>query len=43
MSIYEVFSLLGGVVFTDMVSDLERVSDHAINIAQALSETVATL
>ncbi|MDD6022883.1 MAG: Na/Pi cotransporter family protein [Oscillospiraceae bacterium] len=29
---------LGGVVFTDMASDLERCSDHAINIAEALSE-----
>ena len=28
----------GGVVFTDMVSDLERCSDHAINIACALSD-----
>lgn len=28
---------LGGVVFTDMSSDLERCSDHAINIACALS------
>ena len=26
----------GGVVFTDLVSDLERISDHAINIAQSL-------
>ena len=29
---------LGGVVFTDMASDLERCSDHAINIAEALSD-----
>ena len=29
---------LGGVVFTDMSSDLERCSDHAINIACALSD-----
>ena len=29
---------LGGVVFTDMSSDLERCSDHAINIATALIE-----
>ena len=29
---------LGGVVFTDMASDLERCSDHAINIACALSD-----
>ena len=29
---------LGGIVFTDMVSDLERCSDHAINIACALSD-----
>lgn len=28
----------GGVVFTDMASDLERCSDHAINIACALSD-----
>ena len=28
----------GGVVFTDMVTDLERCSDHAINIAAALAE-----
>ena len=27
----------GGVVFTDMATDLERCSDHAINIATALS------
>ncbi len=27
---------MGGVVFTDMASDLERCSDHAINIAAAL-------
>ena len=30
---------MGGVVFTNMASDLERCSDHAINIAQALAET----
>ena len=29
---------VGGVIFTDMASDLERCSDHAINIACALSE-----
>ncbi len=29
---------MGGVVFTDMSSDLERCSDHAINIATALAE-----
>ncbi|MBQ8975032.1 MAG: Na/Pi cotransporter family protein, partial [Oscillospiraceae bacterium] len=29
---------LGGVVFTDMSSDLERCSDHAINIACATSD-----
>lgn len=28
---------MGGVVFTDMSTDLERCSDHAINIAAALS------
>lgn len=29
---------LSGVIFTDMTSDLERCSDHAINIAFALHE-----
>jgi phosphate:Na+ symporter len=29
---------VGGVLFTDMVNDLERCSDHAINIAFALFE-----
>ena len=29
---------VGGVIFTDMASDLERCSDHAINIAFALAE-----
>lgn len=29
---------LGGIVFTDMASDLERCSDHAINIACALTD-----
>ena len=29
---------VAGVIFTDMVSDLERCSDHAINIAFALHE-----
>ncbi len=29
---------MGGVIFTDMSTDLERCSDHAINIAAALSE-----
>ena len=29
---------VGGVIFTDMASDLERCSDHAIKIACALSE-----
>lgn len=29
---------LAGVVFTDIVTDLERCSDHAINIAYALKE-----
>lgn len=29
---------VGGVLFTDMVNDLERCSDHAINIACALFE-----
>ncbi len=27
----------GGVIFTDMVTDLERCSDHAINIAYAIN------
>ncbi|MBQ4004770.1 MAG: Na/Pi cotransporter family protein, partial [Firmicutes bacterium] len=26
----------GGVVYTDMVSDLERISDHATNIAEGI-------
>ena len=29
---------MGAVVFTDMATDLERCSDHAINIATALSD-----
>ena len=29
---------VGGVIFTDMVTDLERCSDHAVNIASALSD-----
>ncbi len=29
---------MGGVIFTDMSTDLERCSDHAINIATALSD-----
>ena len=29
---------VGGVIFTDMASDLERCSDHAINIACALAD-----
>lgn len=29
---------VGGVIFTDMSSDLERCSDHAVNIAFALAE-----
>ena len=29
---------VGGVIFTDMASDLERSSDHAINVAFALAE-----
>ena len=28
---------VAGVLFTDMINDLERCSDHAINIAYALS------
>ena len=30
---------VGGVIFTDMASDLERCSDHAINIACALADS----
>jgi phosphate:Na+ symporter len=26
----------GGVIYTDLVSDLERISDHALNIAEAI-------
>ena len=29
----------GGVIFTDISTDLERCSDHAINVAFALAET----
>ncbi|MDO4482985.1 MAG: Na/Pi cotransporter family protein [Clostridia bacterium] len=29
---------VGGVIFTDMASDLERCSDHAINVACALAD-----
>ncbi len=32
----EICHPVAGVIFTDMVSDLERCSDHAINIAHAL-------
>ena len=28
---------VGGVIFTDMASDLERCSDHAINVAEAFA------
>ena len=28
----------GGVIFTDMSTDLERSSDHAINVAVALAD-----
>lgn len=34
---------VAGVVFTDIVTDLERCSDHAINIAYALKERPAQL
>ena len=34
---------LAGVVFTDIVTDLERCSDHAINIAYALKERPAQI
>ena len=30
----------GGVLFCDMVTDLERCSDHAINIATALKNSL---
>lgn len=30
----------GGVIFTNMCTDLERCSDHALNIATALTGTV---
>ena len=30
---------MAGVVFSDMVTDLERCADHAINIAYALKDT----
>ncbi|MCF0150009.1 MAG: Na/Pi cotransporter family protein [Firmicutes bacterium] len=29
---------LGGVLFTDMASDLERCSDHAVNVAEAFAD-----
>lgn len=32
---------LGGVVYTDMATDLERASDHALNIAQSIAEIKA--
>ncbi|HAE45734.1 MAG TPA: Na/Pi cotransporter, partial [Lachnospiraceae bacterium] len=32
----EICHPVAGVIFTDMVSDLERCSDHAVNIAHAL-------
>ena len=28
---------LGGVIYTDMTTDLERCSDHGMNIAEALA------
>jgi phosphate:Na+ symporter len=33
----------GGVIFTDLVTDLERCSDHAINIAYAINGEKATV
>lgn len=33
----------GGVIFTDMATDLERCSDHAINVACALAGSVSDL
>lgn len=29
---------LSGIIFSDIVTDLERCSDHAINLAYALKE-----
>ena len=29
---------MGGVIFTDMATNLERCSDHALNIATALAK-----
>ena len=34
---------LGGVIFSDLVTDLERCSDHAINLAYALKERPSEL
>ncbi|MBO4502029.1 MAG: Na/Pi cotransporter family protein [Clostridia bacterium] len=33
----------GGVIFTDMITDLERCSDHAINIAYAINGEKSTV
>ncbi len=33
---------VSGVIFNDMVTDLERCSDHAINVAYALSGLTKT-
>ena len=34
---------MGGVIFTDMATNLERCSDHALNIASALAKIPANL
>ena len=31
----------GGIIFTDICTDLERCSDHAVNLAEALRESAA--
>ncbi|MCR4805487.1 MAG: Na/Pi cotransporter family protein [Clostridia bacterium] len=33
----------GGVIYTDMVSDLERISDHAMNIAEGILGITASI
>ena len=37
-AVYFYPSVTAGVIFSDMVTDLERCADHAINIAYALKE-----
>ena len=34
---------LSGIIFSDIVTDLERCSDHAINLAYALKERPANM